>query len=466
VKRRIRWILVVVGLTVAVLVIVAAAVGIPPARLGASYAAKIAASAIFLSGRDAETILEDGDIDAAGGVRLDVDREARRVTAWIGPIGRTAVFREGLGTALVIDHSEEEVCGFTTTPIPGGDSDDARPWPTGDILAQDPLPDTIDADGLARILEEAFSEPDPARPRRTRAVVIVQDERLIAERYAPGFSRHTPLLGWSMTKSVMSALVGIAVAEGKLRIEDRAAPPEWNAPDDPRAAITVDQLMRMSSGLKFEEEYDDLFSDVTTMLFASGDAAGYAAKSRLEVAPDTRWYYSSGTTNILSRIVRRAAGSDAAYHALPREALFDRIGMRHAVIETDASGTFVGSSFSWATARDWARFGLLFLNDGVWQGERILPEGWVDYCRNPTPAAPNGCYGAHWWCNAGAAGQPSRRPMPRLPTDYYSARGFQGQSLNIFPARRLVVVRLGLTDASDAFDLEDFLADILDCVAP
>jgi CubicO group peptidase (beta-lactamase class C family) len=297
-------------------------------------------------------------------------------------------------------------------------------------------------------------------------VVIVQDGRLVAERYAPGFSRHTPLMGWSMNKSVTSALVGILVAQGKLRVEDPAGLAEWAGRNDPRGTITLDQLMRMSSGLEFDETYDSAFADATKMLFTSGDVGGYAAAKQLEAKPGSRWQYSSGTTNIVSLILRRAMGDDDIYHALPRRALFDRIGMRHAVMETDASGTFVGSSFGWASARDWARLGLLFLNDGMWEGGRILPEGWVDYCRRPTPGAPQGRYGAHWWCNAGTKEDSHDRPMPRLPADMYYASGFQHQYVNIIPSRRLVVVRLGLTNSDKAFNLEDFLAKVLECVGP
>jgi CubicO group peptidase (beta-lactamase class C family) len=465
VKTRTRWILFGACLAELLLLIIGIAVLVSFARIGTAYAAKIAASAVFVAGRDTEAIIADGDLDRVSGVRWEVDREGRRVTAWIGPISQTAVYRDGLGTALVIDRPEAEVRALTAPPAPGGNADDPRPWPTGDVLPEGSLPEGVDKTGLATVLDEAFADPNPTQQRRTRAVVIVQDGRLVAERYAVGFTRQTPLLGWSMTKSVTSALAGILVAQGKLRIEDPAGLPEWSKPSDPRGAITVDQLLRMSSGLRFTEEYGNPFADATFMLFGSGDAAGYAASRPLEAKPDARWQYSSGTTNIVSRVLRLAAGNDATYHALPRRALFDRIGMRHAVIETDASGTFIGSSFSWASARDWARFGLLFLNDGVWEGERILPEGWVDYCRRPTPAAPNGCYGAHWWCNAGSPDDSQHRPMPSLPTDYYAARGFQGQSVNIFPSRRIVVVRLGLTDASDAFDIEDFLAKVLRCVA-
>jgi CubicO group peptidase (beta-lactamase class C family) len=185
----------------------------------------------------------------------------------------------------------------------------------------------------------------------------------------------------------------------------------------------------------------------------------------LEAEPDTRWKYSSGSTNIIAKALRNAVDDDKTYHAMPREMLFDRIGMRHAVIETDPIGTFVGSSFGWATARDWARFGLLYLNDGVWQGERILPEGWVDYSRTPTPKAPNGRYGAQWWCNAGTNEDPETRMWPKLPADLYAARGFQGQSVNVFPTQNLVVVKLARSSPIDPFDEQSFLVNVLDAIS-
>ena len=194
------------------------------------------------------------------------------------------------------------------------------------------------------------------------------------------------MLGWSMTKSVTNALIGILVKQGKLSLDQLAPVPEWSDPADPRHAITLDQLMRMSSGLEFSEDYADLTTGVTQMLYNTDDMGAYAAAAPLEAEPDGVWNYSSGTANIVSRIVRdTVGGSDEEYLTFPRRALFDPIGMTSAVMEPDASDTFVGSSYMYATARDWARFGLLFLQDGMWEGERILPEGWVDYSITPTP---------------------------------------------------------------------------------
>jgi CubicO group peptidase (beta-lactamase class C family) len=327
------------------------------------------------------------------------------------------------------------------------------------------LPAVIDTEKLKNVTEQAFTEPDPAKPRRTRAVIVVYDGRIVAERYAAGFTQETAQLGWSMTKSVTNALVGILVKEGKLRLHAPAPVPEWRSPGDPRAAITLDELLRMSSGLQFKENYENPRSDAVRMLLAEPDTGAYAAEKPLEVPPDSRWSYSSGTANIISRIVRQSVGGSLSdFTAFAHRALFDKVGMASAVIEPDPSGTFVGSSFMYATPRDWARFGLLYLNDGVWKNEQILPEGWVKYSTRPTPKAPKGEYGAHFWLNAGRPGQREDRWMPKVPPDMYSLRGFEGQYVSIIPSKKLVIVRFGLSVGEKAWDQEQFIADIIDAL--
>jgi CubicO group peptidase (beta-lactamase class C family) len=313
---------------------------------------------------------------------------------------------------------------------------------------------------LSGVLEAAFGEPNPKRRRRTRAIVVVQDGRIVAERYAPGFSAHTPFPGWSMTKSVLGGLVGVLVGEGRLSIEGKSLMPQWPA-QDPRADISVEDLLRMRSGLRFSEVYSDFSSDVIEMLFNRADTAAYAASRPLDHPPGTTWSYSSGTTNILSGIVRRIVG-DADYGDWPRRMLLDPMGMTSAVMEPDAAGTFVGSSFMLATARDWARFGQLYLQDGVWEGRRILPAGWVRFSTTPTPQAPGGRYGAHWWLKLQPDLGGETRSAADVPTDAFFAVGHEGQTLTVIPSYRLVVVRLGLSIHIDAWNHAAFLADVLD----
>ena len=367
------------------------------------------------------------------------------------------MYRDGLGCALAVGASIEELRaqGSAKSPAPARAE---LSWPAGD---REPpaAPADFDAPALDAAVAAAFGELDPAAHRRTRAVIVVRRGRIVAERYAPGFDAEMPLLGWSMTKSVLAALIGMRAAGGQLELGAAAPVAAWRG--DARAAITPEQLLRMTSGLAFEERYG-AFADATSMLFLSRSASAYAERSRLAFAPGSVFSYSSGSSNLLSGILRATFGGDtAAYHRFPGEALFERVGMRSALVETDAAGTFVGSSFAYATARDWARFGLLHAQDGVWQGERVLPEGWAAYVRRPTGPAPQGSYGAHWWLNAGTPGAPHERPFPSLPADLYYASGYEGQSVVVLPSHELVVVRLGQSEPEEAFDLERFLAGVL-----
>jgi hypothetical protein len=435
------------------------------APIATAYAAKRLCSCIFISHREPTAVLQE-ELKPYGYVHLDIDYGRKKVTGSIlGVAKRTAVYRDGLGCTLAMGVGEDELRSQAAGFKPVRSDRRNQPWPEGDRVQGNPLPAAIDAQKLKNVMDRAFAEPDPAKPRRTRAVIVLYDGRIIAERYAAGFTQEAPQLGWSMTKSVTNALVGVLVKEGKLRLKDPAPVPEWRSPGDPRAAITLDELMRMSSGLRFKENYKNPRSDAIRMLLAEPDAGAYAAEKPLEVPPNSRWSYSSGTTNIISRIVRQSVGGSLSdYFAFAHRALFDRVGMASAVIEPDPSGTFVGSSFMYATPRDWARFGLLYHNDGVWKNERILPEGWVKYSTTPTPNAPKGEYGAQFWLNAGRSGQPEDRWMPKVPPDMYSLRGFEGQYVAIIPSKKLVAVRLGLSVVEKAWDQEQFIADIIEAL--
>jgi CubicO group peptidase (beta-lactamase class C family) len=293
------------------------------------------------------------------------------------------------------------------------------------------IPAEINQKQLAAAMDWIFNPQHDSR-----AVVIVYKGEIVAERYAPGFSAQMPLLGWSMTKSVMNALVGILVKQGKLSLTDENLMPEWNHPGDRRSQIALDRMLRMSSGLKFDENEGNPLGNLIQMLFGQSNVAAYAASQPLEADPGSKWQYASGTSNILSRIVRRAVGDrDADYLTFPRRALFNPLGMSSAVIEPDASGTFIGSAFMYATARDWARFGLLYLQDGMWEGQRILPEGWVKYSRTPAPAAPKKNYGAHFWL--------MNVSTPSGHSKIMTAQGFQDQYTAIIPSHQLVIVHLG-----------------------
>jgi CubicO group peptidase (beta-lactamase class C family) len=428
--------------------------------IGAGLAAKILCSSVFLSARAPEDVLQEELADMAGFLRTDVDYERKQVEAALGPVKRRAIYREGLGCTLVANDGQAVGAPIAAEAVSLPDA----PWPEGDLVLLDDVPPEVDQAGLAAALDSAFAEPDPDRLRKTRAVVVVYDGRIIAERHADGFSADTPMHSWSMAKSVTSALVGIVVGQGKLSLEEPASVPEWSDPSDPRRDITLDQLLRMSSGLEFGEGYGTSTSDVSIMLFNSRDMAAFAASKPLEAEPDSVWHYSSGTTNIMCRMIRDAVGGPhQEYLEFPRRALFDRIGMRSAVFEPDASGTLVGSSHVYASPRDWARFGLLYLQDGVWQGERILPEGWVAYSSTPSPTAPLGRYGAHFYTNPADAAERTDRTWPDLPEFYY-ASGLEGQKVVIIPSHNLVIVRLGYTEDPEAWDMGALVGDVLKAV--
>jgi len=420
------------------------------------YAAKTACSAVLVAGREPGSVATE-DLASQWYASFTVDHAAQRVRATVlGLAPRVAVNRPGLGCVLAIDAdpSALQASGFEPPRAP----ERATDWPAGDGDGRRPDPPGLDRAALDAAVAAAFDEPNPASLRRTRAVVVVHDGAIVAERYAPGFDKTTRLLGWSMTKSVTNALVGVLVGRGALDVKAPAPLEEWAG--DARKAITLDQLLRMSSGLEFEERYG-MLADATHMLFEVDDAAAHALNKPLATTPDTLFAYSSGTTNIVSTILRRRFDTLAAYHSFPHEALFAPLGMRSAVFETDAAGTLLGSSFMHATARDWSRFGLLYLQDGVWEGRRILPEGWVKYSSTATSTAPIGEYAAHFWANAGPPGEPERRRLPHVPVDAFQASGYQGQAVLVVPSRNAVIVRLGMTHDRSAWDLDTFAAAVL-----
>ncbi len=452
------------------LLVVATAVGIgvgfrPLYRIalaGAGFKAHVLCSDVFISKRDVRAVLDED----LGGERYrllrffgyEIARDPPRVTvSLLGLAPQTAIFRDGLGCTLVLGTTEaalrEEARGLFDGAAPP--AEDAL-WPEGERVDLDTLPADVDAARLAAAVEGAFAEPDPSNLRRTRALVVVHGGRIVAERYAPGFTADMPLAGWSMTKTVTNALTGILVGRGALAITDTKLRPEWRGEGDPRGAISLDDLMRMSSGLAFSESYGSVLSDVTQMLFAIGDKAHFAADKPLAYPPGTDWSYSSGTSVIIAGILRQTFPEKRAYLRLPHQALFEPLGMTSAVLMPDASGTFVGSSFLYATARDWARFGLLFLRDGVWNGRRILPEGWVAYSLKPTADAPNGQYGAQVWLKL-----PAGSGEPPMPEDAYYMLGHDQQVVAVVPSRDLVIVRLGLTRDLAAWDHARELAPIV-----
>jgi CubicO group peptidase (beta-lactamase class C family) len=407
----------------------------------------------FVARLDPDRMFREEQLPLMGGIgwaiHYDVDRTRHEVrTTLLGGFTARAVFREGLGCLLVHgDGPVPEATGFQPVPIASAFA------PPAVIETTDPA--------IRHALDLAFAEPDPAHPRLTKAVVVLHDGKLIAERYAPGYGPDTPIYAHSLTKSVTNALIGILVRQGKLKLDQPAPIAAWRAPADPHHAVTIDHLLRMDSGLPFDETAGAL-SPMTRMLFLEPDMAGYAAKMPLAHPPGTVWGYSNLSYLLLGRMIRDAAGGDAVdTERFVRRELFGPLGMRSAVIETDATGTPVGASNVYASARDFARFGQLYLDGGVIDGKRILPEGWVAYSHSQTLQTG---YGAGFWTNLVSKGNvpvwDAPWGMPQLPKDMYYARGAFGQYVVIVPSEDLVVVRMGIS-LNYGTDTEDMIAVII-----
>ena len=419
--------------------------------------AKLMCSGVFVAGGSPEHVwAEEFDRKTSPGKYLalattEVNAADKSVKSTLfGLVSRTAIFREGIGCTTAEGKTVEELrAQGAGVPSALPEPDPAVQWPEGDATLADQPPEDIDAKALDAAVDAAFAEPDPKEPRRTRGVVVVHRGRIVAERYAPGFDKSTAHLSNSMAKSFTNAFIGVLVGQGKLKLDEPAPIAEWQGRGDPRGKITLDNLMRMSSGLEFEENYSKVKSDVTFQ-YVGGNLAGYCAAKPLVEPPGTKWRYSTGTSNILGRIVRQAAGKTLAEaFAFPRRELFDPLGMRHTVMEVDAAGNFIGGSFVFASVRDYARLGLLYLRDGVAEGRRILPEGWVAYTVTPT-AGSDGRYGAQFWLEIN----------PKLPAGTFAMGGHQGQSVVIVPARDAVVVRVGLSEF-DNWDMDVFVEQVL-----
>jgi CubicO group peptidase (beta-lactamase class C family) len=430
-----KWL---VRLALALVVIIVAGVGLlvvyPPEllRVGTGYAAKIICSNVFIAGRDADAVLRD-DVQAPGHpllrlVQADVDLEQGLVrTSLLGMVAPSvAVHRQGLGCTPVSEGQIEVAKGLSAPPPDALPADLSLPWPEGEAVTQNDS-------RLQAILEEPQMIGTAAR-----AVVVVKDGRIVAEAYGPGFNENTPLLGWSMTKTVTAALVGILAGEGRLDFGATDLFPEWSG--DARGDIRLSDLLSMESGLRFNESYGDV-TDVTRMLYLKDDMAAYAPSLPAEAAPGVRFNYSSGETVLISRYWMSRFSEQAQALAFPRRALFDAIGMRSAVLEADPTGTFVGSSYLYATARDWARFGLLIAENGRWSGRQLVDPSLIARMNRPTAASDGDYTQAQAWQN----GPGDKDSLFGLPEETLWMLGHDGQSIAVIPSERLVVVRLGLT---------------------
>jgi CubicO group peptidase (beta-lactamase class C family) len=451
----VKIIKIILGSLLSLMVIVLVALWAKPPellRIGANYSAKIVCSNVFLADRDPDQVLRD-DVQAPGIailhlMRVSVDHDAGVVRAgFLGFIGHgLAVSRPGLGCTTVPDGNlnfAKAAASAAATTAPAELTPPVQLWPDGEATASHLQ------------IERAIADSDLVGPGM-RAVIVVDHGRITAERYGKDFSAKTPLLGWSMSKTVVAGLIGMLVKDGKLSLDQAGF---WPAGDG-RERIRVADLLAMSSGLHFNESYGAV-SDVTSMLYLRPDMAAFAHDQPLDHPVGEAWSYSSGTAVLLSRIMQDAAGANSAGFVAQR--LFNPLGMKSATMEADEHGTLVGSSYMYATAHDWARYGQFLLQDGVWNGERLLPGGYVAMMATPVKAS-RGQYGAgQTWLWASDAAKPGVNPDGAfgIPTDTFYMSGHDGQTIAVIRSRQLVIVRMGLTPYSTGYSPQSLIKAIL-----
>lgn len=406
----------------------------PRLAIVSGYNAKILCSCLFVSEMDKhKATTEDLGFSLLWLASNKIDYNAKTVKSHVlGMHYKTAVYREGLGCTLIHKDTDEEFPKITLNT----DSLNYAPeiWPPSEVKGNE---------AMQQAIHMAFDDNQNNEFYRTRAVVVIKNGKIIGERYGEGFSKDSKLLGWSMTKSVTAAMAGILARKGYWKTTDHMPIPEWT--HDQRSEIQLEHVLTQTTGLHWNEDYSNV-STATVMLYNKTNMGHYAASQSLESKPGTVWEYSSGNSNILASSMRPAFKSEKDYLLFPHRELFAPIGVRNFVIETDAANQFVGSSYGYAPARDWAKIGLLYLNMGNWYGQQIIDTAWVKQSVIPTPAS-KGKYGYQFWLN-------QNKSFENYDEDAYWMSGFQGQQVSIHPKEKLVVVRIGLT-----YDQRDFPFD-------
>jgi len=420
--------------------------------IGTGFAARYLCTAVFEQGEDAKTIFEREvapEHPLFSMTTYEIDATNREVSAQsvMGLGAMRAAHRPGFGCTLLVDQSPEGL---------RAQSKDVKHPPSAEANPVSGLRKGV-TPRWNQFLETYLREPGLGSLRNSKAILVSHRGQLLAEGYGEGITAGTPLLGWSMTKTVLGILVGALVEQGKASLDESSLFPLWK---DARAGVTLRQLLEMRSGLAFSEVYGPL-EDATDMLYGSYSFSDFAMDKELEHAPGTHWSYSSGTSNLLARIVHdRVGASMASTHDWMFETLFQPLGMTSAFIETDPSGVFVGSSYMYASAKDWLTLGQFFSGDGMVGERRIVPEGWLQTSIKPVEGAPLGEYGFQVWLNAGASGNATKRLYPKLDREFVFFRGHNDQLVAMLPREELVVVRLGAT-LDDSWDTEQFLLDVL-----
>jgi CubicO group peptidase (beta-lactamase class C family) len=436
-----------------------------PSELGLAGYAKVLCSAVFVSGRDpAEAFHNSGFFmmpeDQQAGITYEVDRQRKQVRVTRAQVTRTAKLYGDQG--CIIHPVDHDGIFFTPVPVRTRLPDAAsEPWPMGDKDTPMALPHEVDSARLAKAVDLAFADPEAL----TAAFVVVYKGRIVAERYMPGITKETQLESWSMGKSLTATLFGLLVKDGVYRLDDPVPVPEWRAPGDPRSAIRIRDLMHMSSGLRFiaaqDPDYTPAEGYPDHMLVYTGaiDVLKYSITRPLQFPPNTEGRYRNSDPLTVGWLIREAVRRRGEeYLTFPQRALFDRIGIRRQVLETDPYGNFVMTGYDYGTARNWARIGLLYLQDGLWQGQRLLPEGWTAFVSTLAPAWKKPVYGGFFWINGDSAWN--------APRTTYFAAGAGGQRVFIIPSHNIVVVRMGhfLGDRPGMKALNDALAELMRAV--
>ena len=430
-------------LVFAVLVTVTIVYNYPKLNILAGYSAKNTASSVFLGERSlAFTNKTDNNFSPVDLASDAIDKKKKTATSSVfGLLTRKAIIREGLGSVLTLDEADEN--NPYLTPKRTTTRNETIPYPFGNAPQKDTVFANVDYEKLNTSVGSIFGSS------KSRAVLVIYKDQIIAEKYSEGFHKDARILGWSMTKSILATVFGVLQYQQKINLQDKAPIASWQ--NDARKDISLHNLLQMNSGLEWDENYDEI-SDATKMLFLERDMTKMQAAKPLVGKPNESWYYSSGTSNLLSGILRNQFQTHQNYLDFWYTDLIDKIGMNSMIVETDLAGNYVASSYAWATARDWGKFGLLYLHNGSWNGQQVFSKDWVKYVTTPTPTS-EGTYGIHFWLNAA-------KQFKDLPRTMYFADGYQGQRVYVFPDQEMVVVRFGLSNFEENMFLKEVIQSI------
>lgn len=439
--------------------------------MGCGGTAKMVCSGTFIEGRALDEIRQhEVGLMPSWLFQVEIGENFVRASALGGLFARTADYGGPLVGCSLDDPTTGSTAQMERYASLGLSKSGAeeQPWPIGYVMSTSDIAEAqsaFDMDSLQSFVHKEFLNDT----LNTRGVVVSHNGQIVYEEYGDSeevghFDENTAQLGWSMTKSLLSALIGKRIEDGALSLDEEVT---WKG-KDPLPRVTVRDLLQMSSGLEFMETYG-IVNDPALMIFTSEDTAAYASDKPHIHAPGEVWSYASGSSNILSRKLKETFATEEEYLRYPREVLFDPLGMDSAVMEMDPSGLFVASSFSYATPRDWCKFGLLYLNHGSWpfgaeKQQQLLPSSWVDLTAQPAPAS-NGLYSLHWWLGGSAA---DRSVMPErlhwfydLPEGSMVCSGYAGQIVVVVPSHNLVIVRMGYSPKSVGWNAAHFVAGIV-----